>query len=380
MFFIWLITLLVCFLDFYLLQKVKIKIGSYQRKRNTVDMSWHLIFDIVILLIVLLLITSNRTGVDIVNYNNWYIREQPTTREPLYTFLRIYSHRKGITFFGFRTLLTFISGVFFYQVCRKNSVPISFVMCCYLPSMFFIDSMQFRNAVALCIMLFATDYLIKDMKCKMNRIVYLISVIIAAQIHTSFYAFLIFLPMCSKRKKVYAKIIFICGILLLGVSVLNNRSVPFVDLVYNVILSSGDNRSYEYAGGHNIFLYPMFVHLLSTGLLLYYARFWKSKKNNDYEKNYIDFINVINLIFFLFVTLTMMSTTFYRFLRNMYMFDIFSAYYLIRNSHNNKRKLAIFIGMILISLLWLYFMVGIYSSSKVLIYPIFKYGIWFWKD
>lgn len=378
---LWIVIWIICLIDCYMLSRYKVVFGDWQRNRNTEGMTWHRMLECFILIGVLLIITSNRTGTDIVNYYYWYIREQVTTREPLYTFLRIVAHRSGMSFYVFRTILTALSGILLCGVCWKNEISITFFMSLYMPALLFADSMQFRNAIALSIMIPATYLLFSEDNVIRNIVLFAFCVILAGQFHTSFYAYLIFLPMTSKHKKTYGKLIFIFGFLLLLVSFLNNRTVPLINVIYNWILSDGDTRSYRYAGGHMIFLYPMTVHLLSTGLLWYFAQFWDAENEggNIVDKKYIDFINVMNLVFFVFVPLTMMSTTFYRHLRNMYVFDIISAYYLIRNLKETRRSYLIFFAMLVIALLWLYFMIGVYSTPKIIIDPIFKNGIWFWK-
>lgn len=375
---LWVITFSICMIDYYLLTRKKVVFGDWQRARLTEEMTWHKILETCILCGVLLIITSNRVGTDIINYYNWYVREQETTREPLYTFLRIKAHQSGMSFYVFRTILSAITGVLPCMICRKYKIPITYFMCLYMPSLLFADSMQFRNAMAIYIMIPATFLLLMGNYGIRNKLFFIICVCIAAQLHTSFYCYFLFLLMTSKRKKTYAKVIFLLGIGLLLVSVLNHRTVPFINTIYRWILSGGDSRTYLYSGGHMIFLYPMIVHLFSTGLLWYYAQFWDGPSDNI-EKKYIDFINTINLIFFVFVPLTMMSTTFYRYLRNMYMFDIVSAYFLIRNLKYTKKSDLIFINMFCVSLLWLFFMIGIYSTTEIIINPIFKEGVWFWK-
>lgn len=374
-------TLGICLLDCYLLPRKKVVFGSWQSEQPTEEMTWHKILELCILVSVLLIITSNRTGTDIVNYYNWYVREQVTTREPLYTFLRITAHQNGMSFYVFRTILTALTGILPCIVCRKNRIPITYFMCLYMPALLFADSMQFRNAIALCIVIPATFLLLTDSNHIRNKVCFMICVCVAAQFHTSFYFYLLFLLMTTKRKKTYGKIIFLLGVVLLLVSTLNNRTVPFINIIYNWMLPSGDLRTYMYAGGHMIFLYPMIVHLLSTGLLWYYAQFWNDSigLSGNIDKKYIDFINVMNLVFFIFVPLTMMNTTFYRFLRNMYIFDIISAYFLMRNLKYTSKRFLIFLYMFGIALLWLFFMVGVYSTTEIIIDPIFKEGEWFWK-
>lgn len=379
---LWIVTFLICLLSVCLVDKVTLKIGTKNNIKPQIERNSHLVIEILLLLAVFLMITSNRTGVDIINYLNWYIRDEVVVgREVLYTLLRNAAHASGMDFFVFRAIVTFFSGLLPVIILRKEKINIAFFLAIYMPSLLFLDSMQFRNQVAVSIVIFGTYFLMKEDDIK-HKLLFLAFIALAMQFHTSVIMFLVFLPVCSKHKKIWDKVFLALGILLLIAAFVNNRTVPFINILYSRFLASGDERNYLYGSGHNIFLYPMIVHMM-TSLLLDQAIKWAERdgwETSSYEYHYAQFVCSANRIFFVFVPFVLMNTTFYRFLRNIFVFNIIAVGMVYKNSKNETNKIAMFLSLLLISVLWIVFAVGFYSTVEIIIDPVLRDGVLFFAE
>lgn len=379
---LWIVTFIACGSSVALVDRVMIKTAANRDLKPQIERSSHLIIEILLLFSVFLMITANRTGVDIINYQNWYIRDEVVAgREILYTLLRNAAHASGMNFFVFRAIVTFISGVLPVIVLRKERINIAFFLAIYMPSLLFLDSMQFRNQISVSIVILGTYILIKKDDLK-HKLVFAVFILFAMQFHTSAIMFLVFLPVCSKHKKIWDKFFLILGILLLAAAFVNNRTVPFINILYSRFLSSNDERNYLYGSGHNIFLYPTIVHIL-TSILLDFAVKWAKRDGWDtasYSYQYAQFINSANKMFFIFVPFVLMNTTFYRFLRNIFVFNIFAVGMAYKNSTSKNNRILMFFGLLMISILWIVFAVRFYSTVEIIIDPVLKDGIFFFIE
>ena len=379
MYVIWWATFIICLLSVFMVDKYSITMGGVQSSKPQIERNSHLIIELLLLTATFLLLTDNRTGVDIINYRNWYVRNEIVAgREVLYTLLRNAAHAVGMSFYMFRAIVSFVSGLIPILFLRKERQNIAFFLAIYLPSLLFLDSMQFRNQVAVCIIILGTIFLIKKDDLK-QKIIFVLFVVLAMQFHTSAIMFLVFLPACSKHKKTWDKVFLVSGVLLLAVAIVNHRTVPFIDILYFRILSSADTRLYNYGSGHNIFLYPTVVHIITTILCEYSLRWWSEEEKDRvfFQYQYAQFINSANKMFFIFVPFVLMNTTFYRVLRNVFVFNIIAIGFSYTNSRNSSQRLLMFLGLLGISILWIVFAVFVYSSVEIIIDPVLKDGILF---
>ena len=157
---LWYVTWLACIITFFIKNQYRIR---YKVKSLAcMNSPKFQIVEIFLLIAVFLLITSNRTGGDIYNYryeyeNNFSLEVR---REVVYFITRLLSYKVGLSFFEFRALLTFVTGTLAVITIKQIGIDISFFMIFYMPSMLFMDSMQFRNSVANFIIIFSFRYLI----------------------------------------------------------------------------------------------------------------------------------------------------------------------------------------------------------------------------
>ena len=379
MFILWIVTFVLCLVSVLMVDRLSITISSIPTIKPQIEQTSHLVIEILLLTATFLLLTDNRTGVDIINYHNWFMRDESIAgREVLYTLLRNYAHVCGMNFYMFRALVSFVSCLIPVFLLRKEKQNIAFFLAIYLPSLLFFDSMQFRNQIAICIIIGGSFLLVKKDNIK-NKIIFVLIVALAMQFHTFAIAYLVFIFVCSKYKKIWGYFFLIMGALLLVITLVNNRSVPLVDVLYSWILSSVDTRAYKYSFGHNIFLYPTAVHIFTTILSEYSLLWWNKNLNNQmlFQYRYVQFINSVNKMFFIFIPFILMNTTFYRLLRNMFVFNIIAVGFSYRICSNQGVRLLLFTCLLFISILWIAFAVFFYSTSEIIIDPVLKDGVLF---
>lgn len=376
---LWIITFLFSLISVLLVDRVVVTTGKKKTIKPQIDQTSHLILELLLLTGVFLLLTDNRTGVDIINYRNWYVRDEVVVgREMLYTLLRNAAHVSGMSFYVFRALVSLASGILPIIFLRKERINIAFFLAIYMPSLLFLDSMQFRNQVAVSIIILGSYFLIQKDDIK-HKLFFLLFIVIAMQFHTAAVMFLVFLPICSKHKKTWDKIFLVVGVLLFGFALMNNRTVPFINLLYSRLLSSGDTRTYFYGSGHSIFLYPTIVHII-TAILTDFSIIEARKEGWDTDSfgyRYAQFISSANRMFFIFIPFVLMNTTFYRLIRNIFVFNIIAVALAYKQVHKTSNRAIMFFGLLGISVLWIVFATKIYSTYEIIIDPVLKNGVFF---
>ncbi len=336
------------------------------------------------LVLIFLLITSNRTGEDIYNYSYEYDHVSAiwSAREPLYSILKYFFSSLGITFYVFRAVITFIFGLFAVKTLKYFGTDICLVLIFYLPSMIFMDSMQFRNAVAWTILIWSLRYLLYvDRKSKIK---FIICTFLATGIHT-FY-FIVFLLFCfyfkNRRKKIAYMLIGI-SIAVAIITFLNGNRIPGFSILLNLILSKGDARIafYTDTSAHLGWMMPFGIHFITTtyGIILekYVSR---SKGIYTYKQIlYIQLVNYFNMILFVTVPAMMMSVTYYRMIRGAFIINVVLGTFVF----GKKRKLDSFQLFTLsvftaLAILWFVWDIKICQvDTNPLIKPVFE-GVWFW--
>lgn len=376
---IWASTLLFCLiaslLNFY---DLKFKLGPYNLlTRNNNDFIY-LFFSSLIFFVIFLLITSNRTGADIINYFNSYnYKHDIFGREIIYNTLKEFFFINGFTFFEFRAILTFFSGLLVFYTFLRFKVDIYFFALLYMPMLLFMDSMQFRNSISMCILIFASYILITN-NSKISKTIFTFLIIISSQIHTVFLFYLSLLFFNTKFEKVITKLIAIVSLFIVIVTFANGNKPPFIENILNLVLSGNDERLTRYLTSGNFgFLIPTFLHLYSLFLVVFLLQkidFTRLPKIN------IDFLKLImytNLVSVAIIPLAMMNMNFYRMFRSCFLFSMIGIISIIRsNSIDRKIKFEITLLVVILTLLWIGF--ETYNVTIPIWKPVFE-GELFWK-
>lgn len=332
---------------------------------------------------VLLLITSNVTGEDILNYSSKfnYDVNDDAVRERFFFFMRVTAYQLGIDFFTFRAILQSIAGIFLYGVFRHYHISFPGFLVFYLPILMFMDSMQFRNSISIWLLSWALIF-IADKK-KWGVLCFLIVISLLSQIHTAFifYTILLFYPLFKKNPHFYS---FVYGfVFLLSLMVLfNGNKIPFLDVIFSHVLNADDARSGIYTTSARWgFVYPTFVQIVLIFLLNWGRKFKSYIINRDGGRlvNFYPFVVFINKISLLFIPFMMTNITYYRFLRNGYFLAIISIVGLLGLISKRSQRAIFVVGLGLVTLMWVVFEIVIYDTPELIIAPVLKEGELFYN-
>ena len=148
--------------------------------------------DILSLLGIVFLITSNVTGGDIINYENSYnYKFDDSLRERIFYLLRVIAYQNNINFFTFRAILQLFAGLILYEIFRRYKISFAGFLVYYMPILIFMDSMQFRNSICIWILSIAITLLIENRQ--FNRLLFVFVILFISQIHTAFIFYILLL-------------------------------------------------------------------------------------------------------------------------------------------------------------------------------------------
>ena len=372
---IWVLGWLICLI--FSMNKFKFAIN--QERTVAVEM----ILRFIPVILVFLLLTSNRTGRDIINYVNRYrYIHIITAREPLFSWLSMFFYSKGISFFQFRALLTGITGLFAIRALYKLDFIITDYLLFYFPLFLFIDSMQFRNQIAVFMLVWALYQLIEH-EGKRGIIIYIVSILIIAQVHVVYYFYLLVLLVYSRKREQILNIIMGLSITIGIITKINGSKIPFIKELLSLFLSEGDNRIdlYDTVGRWG-FLFPTLLLLLITFSLTYTLAIINDECFNLKQKKIICITDTINKLSFLLIPFTMMNMNYYRFMRNSYIFYILCSIIFLRNRGIRKKKLSVLIAVLIFSYIaWFCFDILYYNTNNgvMIMDTVLKYGKMFWE-
>ena len=332
-----------------------------------------------------LLLTSNRVGFDIINYVSRYrYIHTVSAREPVYAWLSQFFYANGFTYYEFRAILTFVSGFFAIWAIYKLEINLFDYLVFYFPLFLFVDSMQVRNQVTIYLFTWAVYWLVKNNDIK-GKVVFIVSVIFIAQIHVMFYFYLLLLVFDKTSRNKILRAIMIASWAMVGITWFNGNRVPFINQILNFLLSEGDLRISRYnTTGRFGFLFPALLLCIMTISLSYSSKFIAANDIviSENQRKFILISDTINKISFLLIPFTMMNINYYRFMRNAFVFYIFSAIILIRSSSNKRKAMSILIvAVFVVFALWYWFDIIYYNNNNgiSIMDTILKYGEMFWK-
>jgi hypothetical protein len=342
-------------------------------------------FNLVILLtnfLLFLLISGSRDDLDLKSY--LIIFDMSDNVDGGYQFL-FYSltklfHYLNFSFYEFRGIIVAICLFCMYTFFKKISLNIHLMYSFYMLYLLFLDYIQFRNFFGAGLFYIALVILV--LQKKHWRLWFSICVICSALIHSSFWAYLIFLLIPSKKweNAKMIKTVALTAFIFSIVSVFFRNSLFFASDIISIIDAEKSIRYAELStnfGG----LYFIFLHLFSTCTIGLFA--WQYDKNAETKyvfsvggeliniKKNIRIIFYVDLLSFALCPLVVFSITFYRLLRNLYLLNIvgFSIYGL-----KNKPIWGFFL-LICYLFLWAYVELSGVNFNR-LVMPLFETNIY----
>ena len=278
------------------------------------------------------LITGSRSDYDLSYYIQGYdnIMKIDADSQILFYYLRKIFYLWNFSFFEFRSFFAAVSLFFMYLFFRKTSLNIHLAYASYMLYLIFLDYIQFRNLLASGVFYIALSILLSQ--GKNWKIWYTLVIVLAATIHSSFWAYLIFLLIPSIEWK-NSKMIKTIALMTLFFSIISVFFRNFLSGAVDIVSIIDSEKSIRYADLSTNFggLYFILLHLYSASAVGFLLWQTKLKKNELYVNGYNNLINIrktlqiifyVDLLAFAFCPLVVFSITFYRLLRNLYLLNI----------------------------------------------------------
>lgn len=358
-------------------------IGSHMLK-DTYNRKFAALMETVLLLLVFLLLTANRTGLDIINYEKAYLYEHEAfeVKDKLYGILSMAAYQADFSFYMFRAILTFLSGVLAVGTMKKIGTDFSFILLFYLPSMLFVDSMQFRNAVCLALFLWSLRYLLFEEKYAEAK--FIICILLIAQMHAVYYFALILSVFFIKNKrKQIAALLFLFSALLAVVTALNGNQIPFFSVIANLFLSKTDLRGSSYYTSGNLgWIVPTVIHMMTTLLCVAVNRYADRKHPGltKYQREYLELILVYDLALFVTVPAIMMNLHYYRLVRGAFMMNVIGVSFLFqRKGKRDRFSCGALAALAVLALMWYVMDLIIFENSTTMAIPVLDGKLFFLK-
>lgn len=328
--------------------------------------------------LIFFLISQSRDNVDLLSYlisfDNPYIVEG-NPQILFYGMMRLFK-QLGYTFFEFREVIVAICLLLMYVFFRKLSLNIHLMYSSYMSFLIFFDYIQFRNFFAATIFYIVLCFVVEG-RGKW-KIWFAIFVILITLIHSSFWAYLIFLliPSTEWQKSKMIKVIALSTLIYSIIAVFFRNLIFFTT---DIISSVDYDKSQQYAkvstnlGG----LYYIFLHAFLTCTIGYLVQQYKKipllvntlNTNSCFidKRKSLQMIFYIDLLAFALCPLVVFSITFHRLLRNLFLINIVA--FSIVGFKN--RPVWVFVLYLLYLLLWMF--IGLSGENfQRLVIPLFE--------
>lgn len=341
----------------------------------------------IILIVFLVIIMSNAYYSDLGTYDRWYSMIAGNNYALLrfekgYGYFSLFCHEYlHLDFKQYLALYVTIALCLIYLSYKKVADSFSFFIFFFMLYEMFFDGIQLRNFAAAAFIIYGLVTLGKP--GKKNIILYVLCVIIASLFHASSIAYMVFLVCKIDVHKLIGKIktnkiititiIILCAIML----ILLERSGVFYLIIANSASSLMDENVVRRIETHSSgigFTGPMYISILFVLYMLFIIYLdgqslfstksciskWSIHKGvirKEFQIIDISYFYIItkriNIIALLFLPFVFMSTTYYRLIRTVCLFDIVYFGSVFDHSKSKNGKIQIFFVTSVLMLLWI---------------------------
>ncbi|MBB1363383.1 EpsG family protein [Shewanella sp. SR44-4] len=272
---------------------------------------------------------------DTLNYFYRYL-ESPNqdffaSYEPGYAIIQKVGNYISLSYSEFRFTVSLISLFLINSFANKFSSKASYgFFLAYLSFYIFIDSEQFRSFFSFSVVLFGLGRILFDEK-KINKVYFILSILLASTIHISSLAFLPLYLITFKNQRSINRLVAFFTVLTCMFIFVGGNNLAFIKSIL-LTVTDGSDRVSQY-GESRVrfgFLFPVSLHFLAL-MFLYFCHCKLKMKNvslvqlegnlGDIRKLF-KYIVAINLVSFLYFPLYMFNLQFFRLGRSIMLIDI----------------------------------------------------------
>lgn len=267
--------------------------------------------------------------------------------EFLYRIICMVLSKIGLDYIQFKYVIGVCEAILLFARFKTAQIPnVHMVISLWMLSSFMIETEQSRFYFAMVIVIYATKYL-ECLTIKSN-IKYIVLIIVASQIHTATFVFLLLL-LCKIKKTIYIQYLAGLACIITAISVLFGNNWGWLgELIY--VMTSNERILYWLKHStHWGFLGPVLLQFTCFCLLWGGKIYVISKRKKHIKKeHYIFFKTIYNLsiILFIVVPLYTISTAFIRLLRGC-MILIFSAFAIVLYYAKKQEKVIYVCGVVI---------------------------------
>lgn len=322
----------------------------------------------------LIIIASNTTNIpDYLTYKLIY-ESSSHNIESGYQVLQTLAHTAGLNFETFRFCILLLSFVLMFVGLKKLRIGVNIPFSIYAIYPFTMDVIQYRNMLAISIIIFSVHYLMKPSRG--NSIRYIVGVLIAVSVHVLSIVYLLLLIANYKsEKRTRRQLIiglFVASIIL---AVAMKLSGGISTLIINYMFFINSDKAMAYSRGiiNWGFLYFWIMHL---GFIAS-SYFLKDYVSEDLGENLVDnhplpkYFIWINLAISCTFPLCLVNINFYRIYRNLLLFNYVQSEFYLRDKSTKHRRLG-FVLLVATIVFNIYMTLGVNEDFTQVFMPFFE--------
>lgn len=324
--------------------------------------------------LLLVLVAGNVAGADVHSYLIMYEGAKKGVNLHgeigYYALEYLFAHVLKWNFWLFRLFIVILCYGLVFKGISYFSVSKHWIIAMYMGYLFIMDTIQFRNFLAMSLLVFAFHYLMSD--DKKEWIKYVFFIIIAATFQVIILYTLSFLIYKCKNKKIMNGLIVFVAVTSFGISLINRDKInPIFSFIINNLLE-GRGANYLSQRTHNAPIGIIGLYCIDMCILIYIYML-KKKHMNEEQQKYHDYIWRIHCLLILIFPLLLRSISFYRIIRNVCLLKYIDYAKMIDRLKINTVHRFILVFAISISIfLWGFVDCILINPFEVVVEPIFE--------
>lgn len=324
--------------------------------------------------LLLVLVAGNVAGADVHSYLIMYEGAKKGVNLHgeigYYALEYLFAHVLKWNFWLFRLFIVILCYGLVFKGISYFSVSKHWIIAMYMGYLFIMDTIQFRNFLAMSLLIFAFHYLMSD--DKKEWIKYVFFIIIAATFQVIILYTLSFLIYKCKNKKIMNGLIVFVAVTSFGISLINRDKInPIFSFIINNLLE-GRGANYLSQRTHNAPIGIIGLYCIDMCILIYIYML-KKKHMNEEQQKYHDYIWRIHCLLILIFPLLLRSISFYRIIRNVCLLKYIDYAKMIDRLKINTVHRFILVFAVSISIfLWGFVDCILINPFEVVVEPIFE--------
>lgn len=330
---------------------------------------------------IILFFVGSRGVLDLPVYNDFYrygFEHFGNGGQFLFQGFTLWCSRIGMPFDIYRLIISVV-GISLYCVFIERHSPLpNLVMAFYMCYLMFMDDVQIKNFIACAAFGMGLSHLLKH--DKNWKIQYVIWIIVAGTLHSSFWVYFLLLLIPKDEKKDKLMILIGLAALAFSIFVLFFRDhLNEIALIFSFI---DEEKTEKYAVESNNFGSALFIiiQFFAVSCLFILKKYLVKNKVIKYHgysiSQSLQLIFIVDVLSLMLVPAAIFSITFYRLVRNLFMLNAVAFSFGYYYAKNSRRLLPL---LMLACYTWLYYFYDLTMEGNIegILNPFFNNNIFF---